>query len=418
MTILIRTMQMSTLKSMLLAGTIALAPFGAHAMANPKEAAKEAPIAEIMLPRPPVVASPEGSVDITTDGDSEIDAASAKEKMQREMDETVAMIEKIFDTSDLPAIEPARLSLAQTTTSTLVPAGSLERMMDNLYGKMFSTFMKEMSGSSGTMISIKTGVDGDKVNALDEKTKETIADLFDPHRKEREDQITKTIKPLFSEALTDIERPMREGLAKAYARKFSAGQLTELNSFFATPTGKAYANEWMALQADPEVMLAVVRAVPPLVTKFMDRAPTIEEDLKELPKERGLEDFSEAELKKLAKLMKVSVKELKEHRDMWSATTDDAVAVDAAAAADDAATAVDEAASDAAAAAAASDAAEAAADAAITEPAYDRSNWSAADRERVEALESAAANAHAAAAEAETEAVSKARERLGPNSSE
>lgn len=397
-----RTNHMSILKSLLLAGTIALAPLGAplgtQAMANPKEAAKEAPMAEVVAPA--IVATPEESVDVTTDGDSEADAARAKEKMQREMDEAVAMIEKIFDTSDLPAIEPARLTLAQATTAALVPPGSLERMIDNLYGKMFASFMKEMSGSSGTMISIKTGVDSDRIEALDEKTKATIADLFDPHRKQREDQITKTIKPLLSEALADIERPMQGGLAKAYARKFTAAQLTELNGFFATPTGKAYAHEWMALQADPEVMLAMVKAVPPLVTKFMDRGPEIEADMKDLPKERGLEDFSEAELKKLARLMKVSVKELKEHRDLSSLSAEDAVAVDAATMAADAAT-VEAATAVDAAADTATDAADAAADAAVAaveDPAFDRSNWSDADRKRVEDLEAASQEAAEAAA--------------------
>src|SRR3546814_2282127 len=74
-----------------------------------------------------------------------------------------------------------------------------------------------------------------------------------------------------------LEPPMREGMAKAYARKFTADQLGELNGFFATPTGQAYASEWMAAQADPEVMLAVAKAVPPMVLDFIDRAPKVAE---------------------------------------------------------------------------------------------------------------------------------------------
>src|SRR3546814_18345569 len=108
--------------------------------------------------------------------------------------------------------------------------------------------------------------------------------MFDPHRKEREEQITKVIKPLISEALADMEPPMRDGLAKAYARKFTGAQLTDLNSFLATPTAKLYADEWLALQADPEVMVAVIQAVPPLGPTFIEREPAIETDLKELPK--------------------------------------------------------------------------------------------------------------------------------------
>ena len=420
MTILRRTMHMSTFKSLLLAGTIALAPLGAQAMASPKESAKEAPSAEIV--EPTIIASPEGSVDITTDADSEATAAESKAKMQREMDEAVAMVEKIFDTSDLPAIEPARLTLAEQTTRALVAPGSLERMIDNLYGKMFSRFMKEFDGTSDLMISIKTGVESDEIAKLDEKSKAAIADMFDPHRKDREDQITKIIKPLISEALADVERPMQGGLAKAYARKFSAGQLTDLNGFLATPTGKAYAQEWMALQADPEVMLAVVKAMPPLVNKFIDRAPTIEADMKDLPQDRALADLSEAELKKLAKLMKVKVKVLKDHRDLWSDTAaEDAVAVEAATDVDYATTAVD-AAADAAVAATdvttdyeadAIAAAKAAADAAGADnPAYDRSNWSAADLKRVEELEVASDNASLAAQEAAEEAIENARKKL------
>src|SRR3546814_13005728 len=88
----------------------------------------------------------------------------------------------------------------------------------------------------------------------------------------------------------------------------------------------------------------------------------------------------------------------------------DAVAVDAA---DD--YAVDTAA-DVAAAEAAADAAEAAADAAVAvdDPAYDRSNWSADDRKRVEDLELAYENASLAAQQAAEEAAENARKKLPP----
>lgn len=377
---------MPSFKSILLAGAVAMLPLGVSAHA----AQQEAPEAE-------VITAEDGS---ETPFDSEAAAAEAKAKMQREMDEAIALIEKMFDTSDLPPIDPARLTLAQQTTAALIPAGSIEKMVDNLYGKMFKTIMGEFGGQSDLLLSIKTGVEADQIAKLDEATKGKVADMFDPHRKERDEQITRVIKPLISEALADMEPPMREGLAKAYARKFTGAQLTDLNTFLATPTGQLYAGEWMALQADPEVMVAVIKAVPPLVTKFIDRAPEIEKDLKDLPKEKQLSDFDDKELGKLAKLMKVDVSVLKEQRDMWKTDMEasDTVAVDAA----------DDYAVDAAAdVAAAEAAAEAAADAAVAAEAtaYDRSNWSDADRKRVEELE-------AAYIEAEAAAVEKARERL------
>lgn len=382
-----------TFKSILLAGTIAMMPLGAHAYAAPKQA----PVAEVVE----VVEAPtptETDDEATTEFDSEAYAAEAKAKMQKEMDEAIALIEKMFDTSSLPPIEPARLALAQKTMTALIPAGSLEKMIDNLYGKMFKTIMGEFGGQSDLMLSIKTGVESDKIATLDEATKAKIADMFDPHRKEREDQITRVIKPLISEVLGDMEPPMREGLAKAYARKFTAAQLTELNGFLATPTGTLYGNEWMALQADPEVMVTVIKAVPPLITKFIDRGPQIEKDMKDLPQEKQLSDFTDKDLAKLAKLMKVDVKVLKEQRDQWKSDTMDATeAVAVEASADDYA----------------ADAADAAADAvdAVADPAYDRSNWSAADLKRVEDLETAYENASIAAQQAAEEAAANASKR-------
>lgn len=396
---------MSTWKSILLAGTIAVTPL------HPAFA-QEAPAAEVVAP--PISDSTEAqSADEGQGLSDEAMMAGAKAKMQKEMDAAIAFVEKMFDTSDLPPIEPARLTLAERTTAALIPDGSLEKMMDNLYGKMLRTMLEETGGNSDLSLSIKTGVESDRIAALDADTKNAVADLFDPHRKEREDRVVKVIRPLISEALADLEPPMRAGLAKAYARKFSADQLTELNAFFATPTGQSYAGESLALQADPEVMLAVIKAVPPLVTKFIDRAPTIEGQLKDLPKEKGLADLSDAEMKKLAKLMKVDVQTLKDNRDMWSGDGEPADAMigepgdeatwDSADAAADGA--------EAAVAADAADAAAAAADAAIDDPAYDRDNWSEADRQRVEQLEEAASNASSAAFDAQEEAVANARKK-------
>jgi hypothetical protein len=372
---------MSTWKSMLLAGTIALTPVTAYA------APKEAPVAE-------VVAADAANDSMTSDQA----LAGAKAKMQEEMDKAIAMVEKLFGTKDLPPVDPARLALAQKTTAALIPPGSLEKMLDNLYGKMFETFLEEMGGTSDLSLSIKTGVESEKIAALDADTKKAVADVFDPYRKQRDDQMIKVIRPLISEFLTDLEPSMRDGLAHAYARKLTAAQLTEVNAFFATPTGSVYAAESMALGADPQVMVTMLKAMPPVISKFIDKGPTLEKQFKDLPKEKSLTDMTDADLAKLAKLMKVDVKVLKDQRDMWNGMGDDAAMTDDMGAVD-------------AAADAAAEAADAAADGDYA--GYDRSNWTDADREKVEALEAAASEANAAAYQAEAEAAAAARKKLG-----
>src|SRR3546814_20060622 len=86
-------------KAILLAGAMIVAPFPAIA------AAQEAPDAEVVADQ---AAAEDAAV-------SDAALANAKAKMQKEMDEAIALIEQMFDTSDLPPIEPARLAPAQRT---------------------------------------------------------------------------------------------------------------------------------------------------------------------------------------------------------------------------------------------------------------------------------------------------------------
>src|SRR3546814_16138619 len=103
-------------------------------------------------------------------------------------------------------------------------------MMDNLYGKMFKTIMAQTGGPSDLMLSIKTGVESDRIAALDADTRSAVADLFDPWRQQREDQITQVVKPLIGEPPADLARPMRDAMAKAYARTFSSDQVGDINA--------------------------------------------------------------------------------------------------------------------------------------------------------------------------------------------
>lgn len=369
---------MTKIKLLLLAGAAVLVAPPALAMQ------KEAPQAEILATDEPAELSNEQM------------AAQAKAKMQKEIDEAIALIEKIYGVDQLPAIPPAQLALAKKTTRALVPAGSLEKMMDNLYGKLFRGFLGEFGGVSDLMLSYKTGVESEKIAALDQPTRDKIADIFDPQRKAREEQIMANVKPIMSEVLRDLETPMRDGMAAAFARKFSADQLTQMNAFFATPAGSAYASEWMALQADPEVMLAIIRSVPPMIDKWVDRAPELEGKFKDLPKEKQLTDLSDAELTKLAGLLQVDVQTLKDQRDLYKSV-------------DDAAMEATDAAEAAIAAGEASDAAMAVDD---YGPWYERENWSAEDLAKVEAIEAESNEIFGRSMEAQQAAIDNARKRL------
>jgi len=150
-------------------------------------------------------------------------------------------------------------------------------------------------------------INGHRENALAE-----IMEIYDPAYKERMRLSTRTMMAEMGALMTRFEPDIRSGLASAYAKRFDAAQLGELNHFFATPTGKAYAADSYIIMMSPDVM-EKMQALMPQVMRSM---PTIIEKVKsateKLPKPRTYADLSDAEKAKLATILGISPKELEE----------------------------------------------------------------------------------------------------------
>ena len=69
---------------------------------------------------------------------------------------------------------------------------------------------------------------------------------------------------------------MVEGMSRAYARRFTVIELTEINRFFASPVGASFARQSFELTTDPELMSEMMSFMPEL----MKDMPAIAEKLK------------------------------------------------------------------------------------------------------------------------------------------
>ncbi|NJS13913.1 MAG: DUF2059 domain-containing protein [Sphingopyxis sp.] len=310
------------------------------------------------------------------------------------------MFAKLFDTGNKTPIDPAQLALGQTTASKLLPDGAYGRMMEQMMGQFIKPILALDGGLSATQISLKTGIDDEAAEKLTEDQRSAVEAILDPNRQARNEGMINVLNPLMMEAGKALEGPMREGIARAYARKFSAAQLNEVNAFFATPAGAAFAAESFAIQGDPEVLSATFQAMPVMLAKFMGSGQDLEAKMQALPQERKIAELNLTELQQLAGLLGTTADALKAY---GTETVETALAIDEAAGAA-------EAAGDAAEAAAAEAAATTAGDG--TEPWFDRANWDAADRAKVEAFERQAGDVIGQQIEAEDAAVERARKRL------
>jgi hypothetical protein len=237
----------------------------------------------------------------------------------KELKELQKIFDKIFPASKEP-INPERLALAKQTADKIMPEGVYGKMMTDLINKVLGSFIGGKEGMSDFEIATQTGVEiGEAGLAADKRL--AVTRLLDSRHADRMTMITDTMVPMVDKIVTRFEPPFRDGLSRAYARKFTSEQLAELNRFFSTPVGSLYAAESLPLQIDPEVMRAVIEGLPDLVKSFT--GPELEAEMKAadakmkaLPKPRNISDLNEAELDKLAGLLGTTTDMLKEHSSM------------------------------------------------------------------------------------------------------
>lgn len=243
------------------------------------------------------------------------EAPVAADPSKAMMDSIMSMFGNIFDTSKLPPPEPERLKLAEVTASRLLPDGAYAKMVNDMISNIAMPMLNAMPGLTDAQITAKTGASSEAVEALSAESKEAVTLIIDPNYRKRGEQLMSIMTPVINDLMAELEPAMRVGLSRAYARKFSAAELNGINSFFATPTGASYARESFALQADPEVLQAMFKAIPAMVGKVTGDEKALKAKFDALPKERKLSEMSDAELKKLATLLGVTVQSLKDYKE-------------------------------------------------------------------------------------------------------
>lgn len=218
------------------------------------------------------------------------------------------------------APDPTTLAAAKQTVDYIFPTGTYARMMGEAMDKMMDSVL-----DATLRIPLKNlaGMSGVETDAIGEGSLAEMMEIYDPAYNERMRLSTRTMMTEMSSLMTRFEPDIRSGLASAYAKRFNATQLADLNRFFATPTGGAYAADSYLIMMSPEVMEKMQAFMP----QMMQAMPAIMDKVKgataNLPQPRTYADLSDAEKAKLARILGMSPKELEEKN---AARTDAAAA--------------------------------------------------------------------------------------------
>ena len=213
-----------------------------------------------------------------------------------------------------PEADPARLAAARITVDHIVPTGTYAKLMSGAMSQMLDRVMDSFGQMPLRDLAGMMGTKPAELAKLDKGTLDDVLAIVDPASKQRMAITMHELVPLMTQMVTDMEPGMREGLAHAYANRFTAEQLDDMNAFFTTPSGSAYAANAMLIQTDPEVIAQLTTALPKAMRGMMSQMPTIAKRVEAasagLPKPRKWADLSPAERTKLAQLLGVSEESL------------------------------------------------------------------------------------------------------------
>lgn len=173
--------------------------------------------------------------------------------------------------------DPVRLAVAEKVVAALVPKGIYLKMMRDQFPAMMDAMMAEMMGKTPAELGMPAAGD------TDGETMGDAAASADPHFQERMRIMTRVMGEEMGVVFDKIEPRVRIGLSRAFARKFTTPQLQELDTFFSTPTGEAFAGEYLSTFMDPEVMQEMMAAMPEMMKAMPAMMEKVEKAMAHLP---------------------------------------------------------------------------------------------------------------------------------------
>jgi Uncharacterized protein conserved in bacteria (DUF2059) len=163
------------------------------------------------------------------------------------------------------AFDPTRLAAAKPVIDQLWPIGTYRRMMDGTMSKLMDSMMESVMGMKASDIIGTADKSGKATEAVGDQSIGALAEKADPNFRERTRIMMDAMMSGMIPIMERIEPQVRDNLAKIYARRFTAAQLDDMSTFFATPSGKAYAEQSMLVFMDPEMIQGMQAFVPELM---------------------------------------------------------------------------------------------------------------------------------------------------------
>ena len=216
---------------------------------------------------------------------------------------------EMFVAEPLTPEQQARMPLATALVEKVMPPGSMREAMGEMFDSILSPMAQAAEADARSVITRRIPLLGEAADLTDTQAAQ-VAMMLDPAWEERERRERELMPQIMAGVMDVMEPPMRQAMAELYAINFTEAELADIDAFFATPTGAAYARKSYTMASDPRIAAASMSVLPAMMAGFADMEAEMAAATADLPAERYWDDLTTTERKQLARLLGMSEEDL------------------------------------------------------------------------------------------------------------
>jgi hypothetical protein len=218
-----------------------------------------------------------------------------------EDEDMFAAMMSMFAPEPLTAEQQARLPAAEAIVAKIVPPGTMGEIMSSMMGGMLGPIMDMALQPSSAEAAKQLGLESEALELDSEQSAEVLA-LLDPVWRERQERTLAATQSAVGRMMTAIEPAMRDAMSQLYAINFDGRELADIDAFFSTDSGAAFARKSFTMASDPRMMGAMMQSMPQMMGSFAEMEADMAAAVADLPPARTFADLDAAQLARLAEL--------------------------------------------------------------------------------------------------------------------
>ena len=225
---------------------------------------------------------------------------------------SIERLGEMFPVEPLTPEEEARLPAATALVEKIIPPGTMGEMISGMFDGFISPMMTANETAGKVTLAKLLGVPASHLRAVDEEAAARAATMLDPDWRLRNEREAETMPRAMNAMMRTMEPALKAAMAEMYAIHFDADELRDIDVFFSTESGAAYARKSFVMTADPRFAGAMMAAMPDMMAGVATMRSELEAATADLVTPRSWEELETAEQDKLATVLGLSRAELVE----------------------------------------------------------------------------------------------------------